>query len=69
MLGLTAERRIRVSALHVARGPAGLAVVDLDGEPLTVPRRADEAPAERFVEWHDTQVFKGGPTLAGRPGR
>ncbi|GAB2887386.1 phosphorothioated DNA-binding restriction endonuclease [Streptomyces mayteni] len=69
VLGLTAQRRIRVSALYVARGPAGLAVADLDGEPLTVPRRADEAPAERFVKWHDTQVFKRGPALAGSSGR
>ncbi|TDC22582.1 restriction endonuclease [Streptomyces sp. 8K308] len=65
VLGLTARRRIRVSALYVARGRAGLAVADLEGEPLTVPRRADEAPARRFVEWHDTQVFKRGRALAG----
>ncbi|MDT0317934.1 phosphorothioated DNA-binding restriction endonuclease [Streptomyces millisiae] len=65
VLGLTTERRIRVSALYVARGRAGLAVADLDGEPLTVPRRAEEAPAAHFVEWHDTQVFKHGRALAG----
>jgi len=39
VLGLTPERRVRVSALFVARSEAGQALDALAGRPLLVPRR------------------------------
>jgi len=58
--GLTAELRIRVSSLYVARSDAGRAVDDLSGQPLLAPRPGQPVVEVTHVDWHHRQVFKGG---------
>lgn len=60
VLGLTAELRIRVSSLYVARSDAGRAVDDLSGQPLLAPRPGQPVVEVNHVDWHHRQVFKGG---------
>jgi hypothetical protein len=64
VLGLTAELRIRVSSLYVARSDAGRAVDDLSGQPLLAPRPGQPVVEVNHVDWHHRQVFKG---AASRP--
>ncbi|MFR9724353.1 phosphorothioated DNA-binding restriction endonuclease [Streptomyces sp. MS19] len=59
VLGLTADRHVRVSALYVAGSAAGRAVDELAGRPLAVPRPGIEPPAAAHIAWHGAQVFKG----------
>jgi putative restriction endonuclease len=60
VLGLTAELRIRVSSLYVARSDAGRqAVDDLSGQPLLAPRPGQPVVEVTHVDWHRRQVFKG----------
>jgi putative restriction endonuclease len=60
VLGLTAELRIRVSSLYVARSDAGRrAVDDLSGQPLLAPRPGQPVVEVNHVDWHHRQVFKG----------
>jgi putative restriction endonuclease len=60
VLGLTAELRIRVSSLYVARSDAGRrAVDDLSGQPLLAPRPGQAVVEVNHVDWHHRQVFKG----------
>ncbi len=58
-LGLTAELRIQVSELYVARSPAGLTIDNLHDRPLNRPRRGQPAPASAHLHWHGHEVFKG----------
>jgi putative restriction endonuclease len=59
VLGLTAEYRIRVSSLYVARSDAGRrAVDDLSGQPLLAPRPGQPVVEVNHVDWHHQQVFK-----------
>jgi len=60
VLGLTAELRIRVSSLYVARSDAGRTVDDLSGQPLLAPRPGQPVVEVNHVDWHHRQVFKGG---------
>ena len=70
VLGLTADRRICVSGLYVARSDAGKAVDALAGQPLLAARPGQPAVDIVYVSWHNVQVFKGGhepaPSGAGR---
>ena len=60
VLGLTAERHIRVSSLYVARSDAGRrAVDDLSGQLLLKPRPGQPPVELVHVNWHHRQVFKG----------
>ena len=59
VLGLTAELRIRVSSLYVARSEAGRAVDDLSGQPLLAPRPGQPVVEVDHIDWHHRQVFKG----------
>jgi putative restriction endonuclease len=60
VLGLTAELRIRVSSLYVARSDAGRrAVDDLSGQPLLAPRPGQPVVEVNHLDWHHRQVFKG----------
>ena len=59
VLGLTAELRIRVSSLYVARSDAGRRAVDDLGEPLLAPRPGQPVVELKHVDWHQRQVFKG----------
>jgi putative restriction endonuclease len=56
-LGLTEEQTIEVSASYRAVGP-GRSVYDLHGQQLR-PRPGTHLPAERHIDWHRTQVFRG----------
>jgi putative restriction endonuclease len=58
VLGITEERRIRVSALYVARNQAGRAVDALAGKPLLTPRPRQPAVDVMHISWHHLQVFK-----------
>jgi putative restriction endonuclease len=60
VLGLTAERRIRVSPLFVARSEAGQAVDALAGRSLLVPRPGQPVLEPAHIGWHFRQVFKNG---------
>ena len=70
VLGLTADRRICVSGLYVARSDAGKAVDALAGQPLLAARPGQPAVDIAYVSWHSVQVFKGSheaaPSRAGR---
>ena len=70
VLGLTADRRICVSGLYVARSHAGKAVDALAGQPLLAARPGQPAVDIAYVSWHNVQVFKGShehvPSGAGR---
>ncbi len=59
VLGLTAERRIRVSGLYVARSDAGRAVDLLAGRALIAPRPGQPVVEVDHISWHGRQVFKG----------
>jgi len=59
VLGITEDRRIRVSTLYVARNEAGLAVDALAGKPLLIPRPQQPKVDVIYISWHDNQVFKG----------
>jgi putative restriction endonuclease len=58
VLGLTANRHVRVSSLYIARSRTGQAIDDLHDQPLANPRPGKPAPAAEFIAWHDTEVFK-----------
>jgi putative restriction endonuclease len=64
VLGLTVERRIRVSGLYVARSDAGRAVDRLAGQLLIVPRPGQPVVELDHISWHGRQVFKGADTAA-----
>jgi len=70
VLGLTADRRICVSGLYVARSDAGKAVDALAGQSLLAARPGQPAVDIAYVSWHSVQVFKGthqaAPSGAGR---
>jgi putative restriction endonuclease len=59
VLGITQDRRIRVSSLYVARNKAGLAVDALAAKPLLIPGPQQPAVDVIHISWHDRQVFKG----------
>jgi putative restriction endonuclease len=52
VLGITGDRRIRVSRLYVARNEAGLAVDALAGQPLVVPRPHQPTADVIHISWH-----------------
>jgi len=58
VLGVTQDRRIRVSELYVARSDAGRAVDALAGQPLLTPRPRQPAVDIVHISWHYLQVFK-----------
>lgn len=58
-LGITEDRRIRISGLYVARNEAGRAVDALAGKPLLPPRPRQPAVDVMYISWHRLQVFKG----------
>jgi putative restriction endonuclease len=59
VLGITEDRRIRVSSLYVARNEAGMAVDTLAGKPLLIPRPHQPTVDIIHISWHRHQVFKG----------
>jgi putative restriction endonuclease len=75
VLGLTPERRVRVSALFVARSEAGQALDALAGRPLLVPRRPARAREDRDAKVRadlgvePRTVFGVGLERRERPGR
>jgi putative restriction endonuclease len=62
-LGLDLSLRVLVSAIFTARTPAGRAVYELHGRPLT-PRPGTTAPSAEHITWHSREVFKGKPLAA-----
>jgi putative restriction endonuclease len=58
VLGITEDRRIRVSSLYVARNEAGVAVDALADKPLLIPRPHQPTVDVVYVSWHHQQVFK-----------
>ena len=58
VLGLTPERRLRVSPLYVARSDAGRALDDLADRPIPPPRPSSSIVDAHNVAWHDREVFK-----------
>ncbi len=58
VLGLTQDRRIRVSELYVARSQAGRSVDELAGKPLLAPRPLVPLVDVVHISWHRIQVFK-----------
>jgi putative restriction endonuclease len=65
VLGLTADLRVQVSSLYVARSDAGRrAVDDLSGQPLLAPRPGQPVVELAHVDWHCRQVFKGADVSA-----
>ena len=62
-IGLSPERTLIVSASFTARTPAGRAVYELHGASLR-PRPGTQLPADRHVQWHRSEVFKGDPLAA-----
>ena len=64
VLGITEDRRIRVSTLYLARNEAGMAVDALAGKPLLIPRPHQPAVDIIHISWHRHQVFKGHPVKA-----
>jgi len=59
VLGLTAERRIRVSDLYVARSEAGRGIVLLADQALIAPMPGQPVVEPGHIGWHGRQVFKG----------
>ena len=59
VLGLTPERRIRVSDLYVARSEAGRGIGLLAGTALIAPMPGQPAVELDHIGWHGRQVFKG----------
>lgn len=64
VLGITEDRRVRVSGLYVARSDAGRAVDALAGQRLLTSRPGQPAVDVVYVSWHSLQVFKGGHASA-----
>jgi putative restriction endonuclease len=58
VLGVTTDRRLKVSALYVARNATGRALDDLAGRALPEPRPADSLIHTENLEWHGREVFK-----------
>ncbi|MDQ2814752.1 MAG: HNH endonuclease, partial [Actinomycetota bacterium] len=58
VLGITEDRRIRVSSLYVAKNEAGMAVDALAGKPLLIPRPHQPTVDVIHISWHHRQVFK-----------
>ncbi|ORT47041.1 phosphorothioated DNA-binding restriction endonuclease [Frankia sp. KB5] len=58
VLGLTPDRRLKVSELYIAQAPAGRAVYDLSGRPLASPRPGEPLVDVEHITWHDRQVFR-----------
>lgn len=58
VLGLTPDRRLKVSELYIAQAPAGRAVYDLAGRPLASPRPGEPLVDVEHITWHDRQVFR-----------
>ena len=63
VLGLSLNLRVLVSSMFTARTPAGRAVYELHGLPLT-PRPGTITPSGEHLTWHVRQVFKGQPLAA-----
>lgn len=61
-VGLDANCRVQVSEHFSARTDQGKRVYELHDRPLR-PRPGTAIPAEAHVNWHNSEVFKGG-TLA-----
>jgi putative restriction endonuclease len=59
VLGITEDRRIRVSRLYVARNETGQAMDTLAGKPLLIPRPRQPTVDVVYISWHHRQVFKG----------
>jgi putative restriction endonuclease len=59
VLGISEDRRIRVSSLYVARTEAGMAVDALAGKPLLDRRPHQPTVDVIHTSWHHRQVFKG----------
>jgi putative restriction endonuclease len=59
VLGITKDRRIRVSRLYVVRNAAGQAVDALAGKPLLISRPRQPTVDVVYISWHYRQVFKG----------
>jgi putative restriction endonuclease len=59
VLGLTPERRIRVSDLYVANSEAGRGVGLLAGRALIAPMPGQPVVELDHIGWHGRQVFKG----------
>ena len=64
VLGLTADLRVRVSDLYVARSDAGQAVDRLAGRALLPPRPGHPVVELDHINWHHRQVFKGAGAAA-----
>jgi putative restriction endonuclease len=64
VLGLTAERRIRVSDLYVARSEAGRGIGLLADRALIAPMPGQPAVELDHIGWHGRQVFKGAAAQA-----
>lgn len=58
VLGLTPDRRLKVSELYIAQAPAGRAIYDLAGRPLALPRPGEPSVDVEHITWHDRQVFR-----------
>ncbi len=58
VLGITEDRRIRVSSLYVARNEAGMAVDALAGKPLLIPRPQQPNMDVIHISWHHDQASK-----------
>jgi putative restriction endonuclease len=57
-LGLSPNLHVQVSGMFTARTPAGRAVYQLHGRPLS-PRPGTTTPSARHITWHSREVFKG----------
>jgi putative restriction endonuclease len=59
-IGLTADRRVAVSAHFVARSDAGaVLVLSLVDRPLLSPQSGQPHPHPSHISWHQTEVFRG----------
>ncbi|MFC9325928.1 phosphorothioated DNA-binding restriction endonuclease [Kitasatospora sp. NPDC057015] len=58
VLGVTADRAVRVSPLYRASSPAGRAVTALQDRPVALPGPRLTPGSYDFLHWHDRQVFK-----------
>ena len=58
-IGLTDDCRIKVSQ-HLQGGPQVVHLITkLAGKALGMPIEKDMRPAEEFIDWHNSEVFKG----------
>lgn len=62
-IGLDQNHRVQVSALFSARTESAKRIYELHDKPLA-PRRGTTLPAQEYVAWHSTQVFKGSALTA-----